>query len=163
MGKECRKCNITKEDIEFGRSKQNLDKLSSYCKNCERIRSRERTREWYYVDIEKSRRLGRENYHRHIKEYREKQKESRRRLRKLAFEAYSEGKPKCACCGETEEKFLSIDHINGGGTKERRMGKGGGHFLYRRLKKEGYPIGYQVLCYNCNFSKGVWGRCPHRN
>ena len=33
---------------------------------------------------------------------------------------YSEGQPKCACCGEKELSFLTIDHINGKGNIHRK-------------------------------------------
>jgi hypothetical protein len=56
---------------------------------------------------------------------------------------------------------LSIDHVNGGGTEQRRTGMKGSIF-YRWLKKEGYPRGYQVLCHNCNQAKGFYGECPHQ-
>ena len=32
---------------------------------------------------------------------------------------------------------------------------------YRWLKNHNYPEGFQVLCYNCNLPKGVYGVCPH--
>lgn len=87
-----------------------------------------------------------------------------RRLRRKAYEAY--GGPKCACCGETEPLFLSIDHVNGGGNAHRKAikaaGEAGGGF-YQWLKKKGYPPGFQVLCQNCNVGK--WrngGVCPHQ-
>lgn len=114
------------------------------------------------ADPEGYRKRNRDQYHKYREYFLKRQKEDRQRLRRLAFAAYAtDGQVKCACCGENQEKFLSIDHINGGGTKERRDNGGGGHFLYRRLKKLSYPAGFQLLCYNCNFSKGVWGKCPH--
>jgi hypothetical protein len=69
---------------------------------------------------------------------------------------------KCECCGETNFEFLTLDHINGGGNKERTTtAKGFG--LYRRLIKEGFPReGYRLLCMNCNFSLGKYGYCPHK-
>lgn len=75
---------------------------------------------------------------------------------------YAGGTPKCACCGETEPKFLSIDHINGGGLQERMANGGrGATGFYLSLKRRGYPEGYQVLCHNCNQAKGHYGACPH--
>ena len=69
---------------------------------------------------------------------------------------------KCACCGETEEKFLSIDHIDGGGAEHRRsIGMRGGGQFYCWLRREGFPAGFQVLCMNCNHAKGNYGACPH--
>lgn len=68
---------------------------------------------------------------------------------------------RCACCGEIEEKFLCIDHINGGGRAHRKaIGLRGGN-IYRWLAQHDYPSGFQVLCYNCNSSKGIYGICPH--
>src|ERR1035438_5089999 len=70
-------------------------------------------------------------------------------------------KAKCACCGELDIHFLTIDHINGGGCEQRRqMGKGA--TIYSWLKNHNYPSGYQVLCYNCNCAKGHYGECPHK-
>ncbi len=70
---------------------------------------------------------------------------------------------KCACCGETELAFLTIDHIDGGGCKHRRsLNMGAGVQFYRKLLREGCPSGYQVLCFNCNMGRAVnGGVCPH--
>jgi len=69
---------------------------------------------------------------------------------------------------ETEMGFLSLDHINNDGAADRtkrygaRNKSGGGGEFYRRLKKEGWPTGFQVLCMNCNFGKRIYGGvCPH--
>jgi hypothetical protein len=74
-----------------------------------------------------------------------------------AIEHYSSGSFSCACCGENFVEFLEIDHIKGGGQKHRQtLGKGStmGNWFYNWLYKNNYPIGYQVLCSNCNFVKG---------
>lgn len=74
---------------------------------------------------------------------------------------YSKGTPRCACCGETEVKFLGIDHINGNGSKERKTLRRGDTATY--LRTSGLPDGYQVLCHNCNLAKGFYGVCPHQD
>jgi hypothetical protein len=66
---------------------------------------------------------------------------------------------KCACCGETHYEFLAIDHINGGGSKQKREVYGS--HLYEWLIKNNFPEGYRVLCHNCNTSLGHYGYCPH--
>lgn len=66
----------------------------------------------------------------------------------------------CACCGETLIQFLQIDHIDGRRTEGIRD-EAFGSALYSRLRKEGWPSGFQVLCANCNFAKGMYSRCPH--
>lgn len=83
----------------------------------------------------------------------------RRKL--FVLQKYSQAIPSCACCGELEIKFLSIDHINGGGNKHRKK-IGGGSGFYLWLKNHKFPKGYQVLCLNCNFAKGLYGVCPHK-
>lgn len=65
----------------------------------------------------------------------------------------------CICCKESNLVFLAIDHLNGGGSKERAK-VGHGTQFYRWLIKNNYPEGYQVLCHNCNFAKRM-GPCPH--
>jgi hypothetical protein len=34
--------------------------------------------------------------------------------------------------------------------------------VYRSLRNQGYPPGYQVLCHNCNWAKYAYGECPHQ-
>ena len=82
------------------------------------------------------------------------------RQEKLRFIAAYGGK--CECCGETNPEFLSLDHINGGGQVDRAV-RGTGEYLYRAVRREGYPTDkYRLLCLNCNFSYGHYGYCPHR-
>jgi len=78
----------------------------------------------------------------------------RRRLKAEVIEHYG---GHCACCGAAELVFLAIDHINGGGNKVRKTGE----HLYRSLKANSYPLGFRVLCHNCNFAFSVSGECPH--
>ena len=70
--------------------------------------------------------------------------------------------PCCNCCGEHEFLiFLSIDHITD--RKNVTHGKGyAGTRMYRYLRRNGYPSGYQVLCINCNSAKSDSGICPHK-
>lgn len=28
-------------------------------------------------------------------------------------------------------------------------------------EKNKYPEGFQILCMNCNWGKGIYGECPH--
>ena len=69
----------------------------------------------------------------------------------------------CRCCGESWPVFLTIDHIKrGSGAKHRRkIGKGGTR-MYRWLRRNGWPKGFQVLCWNCNHAKHCKIKCPHQ-
>lgn len=90
--------------------------------------------------------------------------------RQLADEVIAHYGGKCACCGETERLFLSIDHINNDGAEHRRsinpkaVSNGKGVGVYHWLRKNGYPEGFQVLCMNCNCGKARnGGVCPHQS
>lgn len=86
------------------------------------------------------------------------------KLRDEVFEAY--GGRKCACCGETEPLFLSIDHIDNDGAEMRKNGthSRGGTAFYQWLRKSGFPKDFQVLCMNCNTGKHRnGGACPHQS
>lgn len=83
-------------------------------------------------------------------------------LKQEVYAAY--GGYRCACCGETHEEFLTVDHVKGDGKKHRlEVGSGGrGFALYRWLKRHKFPEGFQILCMNCNFALGHSGYCPHK-
>lgn len=68
----------------------------------------------------------------------------------------------CACCGEREIVFLTVDHKNNDGAAHRRsLGIPAGFKFYRWLVDAGFPADLQLLCYNCNCSKQRVGECPH--
>jgi hypothetical protein len=80
-------------------------------------------------------------------------------LRLLAFQHYSQGSIRCECCGEVRLPFLTIDHVEGGGSSHRRELNSS---IYKWLKKTGYPSGFRILCYNCNMAYAFLGFCPHK-
>lgn len=89
----------------------------------------------------------------------EKQKEYRLKIKLEVFSHYCNGEIKCQCCSEKIIEFLSIDHVDGGGTKHRKqIGRGN---LYRWLINNNFPNNYRVLCHNCNQAIGIYGKCPH--
>jgi hypothetical protein len=82
-----------------------------------------------------------------------------RRAKAKVFRHYGR---KCACCGESNPGFLSIDHVNGCGTALRKIHGNGGR-LYLWLIKNGFPEGFQTLCINCNIGRARnGGICPHK-
>lgn len=76
----------------------------------------------------------------------------------------------CACCGESEPKFLALDHVNGGGSKHRRENDDGsprnstrgGYGMVAWAKRNGYPATLRVLCHNCNWATAHGRVCPHQ-
>ena len=91
-----------------------------------------------------------------------KRREARIAIRAEVFAAYGN---KCACCGEAEQAFLSVDHVKNNGAEHRRsggIGLGSSGF-YQWLKRQGFPKKeYQLLCMNCNWAKRTTGQCPHK-
>lgn len=95
----------------------------------------------------------------HLPQHKKRCREWRGRLRASVLAAY--GGAICACCGVTEDAFLSLDHIHGGGFKHRQVEDVKRAGLYRWLKNNNFPPGYRVLCMNCNHAIGIKGHCPH--
>jgi hypothetical protein len=80
------------------------------------------------------------------------------KLRNTVVDGYG---AKCACCGETCRAFLALDHVNGGGNKQRKEAGPSAH--YADALRRNYPPDYQLLCHNCNIAKSIQGVCPHQN
>ncbi len=94
-----------------------------------------------------------------LKEYkRQHWKEVWKKERKEVLDHYGN---MCVCCKETQEEFLTIDHIHGGGNKHKKEMKISN--IYKWLIKNNFPEGFRLLCYNCNCSLGFRGYCPHGN
>lgn len=90
--------------------------------------------------------------------YNAQRRRNKKQIKIACFEAY--GGCFCKRCDESDLDILCLDHISHNGSedkrnrvKNRKWYKGGGHMLYRMLKQEKYPPGYQVLCANCNLKK----------
>ena len=84
--------------------------------------------------------------------------------RLVVLNHYSGGTMKCNCCGESIERFLTVDHINNDGAKHRRENPKVKKSIYKWLLQNNFPTGYQILCMNCNFGKQYNnGICPHKN
>ncbi len=143
-----------------------------FCPTCKKPAYREGQRIWrrkfYYQnrekEIKKVRLWQQKNSERYHSSRREYELRKLRRAIPLVIGHYSGGTFGCACCGQKERDFLTIDHVKGNGNREsKELGiPRGGSPLYRWLVRNGYPPGYQVLCINCNMSKAKNGVCVHR-
>lgn len=93
----------------------------------------------------------------------EVQRIRRLKLKDQVFDHYGRV---CACCGETEESFLTIDHVNNDGAAHRKaLGnrQGAGPRLYLDIIRRGFPADFEVACYNCNCGRAkTKGVCAHK-
>jgi hypothetical protein len=105
---------------------------------------------------------GKVYYRKHAQEQKDYENNRNKQRRYVVLCHYGGNPPKCACCGENTIEFLSIDHVNNDGFKHRKL-VGGGSSLNKWLVKHNFPIGFQILCHNCNCAKGFYGKCPHMN
>lgn len=141
--KVCKRCVKVKQSKEFVNSK---GAESPHCHECRRYAA-----EWR---VKRRRRLSAEE----LDEQRRKERARARVYRDKVLAHYGLC---CACCGESQKEFLAIDHIEGGGGKERKK-VGGGSVFYSWLIGQGFPAGYRTLCHNCNMAIAFYGVCPHQ-
>lgn len=142
--KRCIKCKRLLSVNYFYKSNLNKDGLRGECKNC----VNRRLKEWYSKNK---------------KHVRQRAKGYRLKIKIEVLGHYASGLLRCACCGDSHIEFLSIDHIDGGGTKHRKKIRISGNKFYFWLRRNNYPKGYRVLCNNCNMAFGAYGYCPHRS
>lgn len=162
--KECKTCHQLKPEADFERSKTKSG-YGANCADCHKSYRREWWRQSYRANPEPHKIINRRAYYAHPERMKELRKARARQIKLKVLSMLSKGMPVCKCCGETTIEFLAVDHIHGGGLKERRETgrKGGGAFYLHVLKIENPHVRYQVLCHNCNLSKGFYGQCPHKN
>ena len=89
--------------------------------------------------------------------HKQNQQDYNRRKKAEVTERYG---GECACCGEHRMEFLCLHHKLNNGNEERKRY----HYasVWRIAIKRGFPDDYEVLCYNCNNAKEVYGACPHQ-
>lgn len=70
---------------------------------------------------------------------------------------------RCRCCLVDDFDKLTVDHVHNDGSKWRKENGNNHVTVYRRISKDLYPEGmFQLLCWNCNFSKHLGrGLCVH--
>lgn len=137
---------------------------SRKCRSCMAAYQRQMTRKHrekykiYYAERHKQRRQD----DAWISAARKRNRDRWATLRDAAIRVY--GGYRCACCGETEPTFLTLDHVFNDGSAHRKEIGGRGAQIFKWLRDHGYPAGFQVLCFNCNLGKSLnGGICPHES
>ncbi|MBA7662760.1 hypothetical protein ES703_70793 [subsurface metagenome] len=157
--KRCSRCGETKPLDDFYRDSRSKDQHDAWCKDC----FNKYRQVWRETHRDREALKAHERYLKN-KDQNIRNSSARYQQRKISLVAhYSSNTNGCACCGESDIRFLSIDHINGNGNQHRKkIGCTSGENFYRWLIREGMPEGYQVLCYNCNMARAFYGTCPHQ-
>lgn len=70
----------------------------------------------------------------------------------LKLQVFNHYGMQCARCGEKEIQYLTIDHIDNSGSQHRKQI---GTQIFPWLKRNNYPNNFQILCFNCNYSKAT--------
>ncbi len=107
---------------------------------------------------------SRQYYQRHRKEVLMRQRTTRYKNKIGVLSHYGGTPPKCICCGERNDKFLTIDHVNNDGYSERKKLKHNPiRKTYKYIIENNFPNEFQILCMNCNWGKMMNdGICPHK-
>jgi hypothetical protein len=147
MEKLCKTCGHVKPLEEFGKIKSGH---RGKCKTC----WSQYTRDYYAANPDA--RTARIAYN---KQYRSSFKDK-------VFDLLGH---ECACCGESEEIFLTLDHVHNDGADHRRElgsqhGGSSTDKVWRWLVKNPDQVDrFQILCYNCNCGRrDNGGVCPHQ-
>lgn len=148
----CRKCWNAQKKIKRDSNPEKYRKLERE----KRLRLKQSNPEkyWARVRAQESRRKGKRTFS--SPKQLEQRRKQRIRLKIEVLTHYCGGLPKCKC-GYEDIRALSIDHTNGGGGRHRKELKEiyGHTKIYQWLKNNGYPLGFQVLCMNCQFIKRI--------
>lgn len=129
----------------------------AHCKACQNKKTQQWVTENHERDKQRRNELAKTRYKENRRRY---AREYYQRIKSKAYDHYGR---ECACCGESEEMFLSLDHINNDGAQSRKENglSNANDFLHWIIKND-YPDNIQTLCYNCNLGKHRnGGICPH--
>lgn len=136
----CSRCEQEKDLSNFHKSKNQSRGIVSFCKDCNIKRDIERK--------PKKKLNSREYYLNH----KSKIKDKYNNIRNTVIDYYGRF---CVCCGDNRSEFLTIEHKNRSG-KEHRIKYKNQTAVYKDIIKQGFPKDkFEILCYNCNLSKGV--------
>ncbi len=157
--KRCPKCDQWLAREAFSPDKRRPDGLACHCRACKhayhvaykarkgdahRKSSNAAKRKYLQSNPEARKSVNRKRYLRKVKE------------RDTVLDQYG---AVCVCCRERERRFLTVDHVDGGGNAHRKAVSN----VYAAVIREGFPVDrYQILCINCNWGRAFNnGICPH--
>lgn len=163
--KLCGACKIEFPLEMFGKHSRNPDGLQYCCRRCKsesdrisRLKNLDNIKQHkkeYYLE-NKNHIIEKVNQYISVNRNKHNQwtTQSKLNLKTKVFNHYCNNEIKCENCEQLELELLTIDHIHGNGNQHRKeVGINTGYSTYSWLKKNNYPEGFQVLCWNCQYRK----------
>ena len=151
--KTCPKCKQEKPLTAFSADNNKKDGVRSWCREC-----CGKARKLYYLNNKEKLISATVKWRNDNPEKaRLASKKIREELKRQVVSGYG---GRCSCCGETSMAFLTIDHINGGGQKHRKL-RYNSYGVYKEIIQRDFPDEFRVLCMNCNFAIRYGDKCPH--
>lgn len=152
MDKQCSKCGVARSITSF---KLTRGKRGTICRQCRNRKTRELGRCYHCYKPKNEC---------HCKITKSKRTAAKRLQDKERVIQHYGGKCQCQGCEENRLPFLTIDHIDGNGSKHRKLNRQANSNIWEVIIKENFPETYQILCWNCNCAKGQSQSCPvHSN
>ena len=164
------KARLVKKQLANQRAGRTIRNTEKWCPKCKKIKARKHFREI----PSKFDTQGRHLLYAYCKpcqtivvlEWADKnnpRKRERQRVYRLAVrdKVFTHYGGKCTCCGEFRIEFLTLDHIMEDGATHRKTGVGASN-LIMWAQARNYPNTIQILCWNCNHAKHIYGECPHK-
>ena len=141
----CKICKLLKPLNKFVKNRRMKRGFGTICKSC----NNEKVKNFYKGDEEIA--LAK---HKHALV-------AAKWIEDLKFEVISHY-GSCYCCGENRIEFLTLDHIDGGGSVHRKEVNHTGSRYYVWVRNNNYPEGLRTACMNCNMGTRFNKVCPHK-
>jgi len=154
----CKSCEQEKELARFQKMKGGKFYFRKFCIPCWSAERNGYQSAWREKNSDRLKIYDRIKYRKNPEYQAETRRRHYQKWKKVVFDHYGH---ECACCGESEPKFLTIDHADDNGAEHRKE-VAPGSTLFRWLVDNGFPKSFRILCFNCNSGRyHNGGVCPH--
>lgn len=150
--RKCKICKVEYNKMYSATHREELNKKSKIYYFANKENYRRIRKQWRAANKEVVTETKRKSYLKNRLNILNSQREYGKTIKNRVMAHYGNGESKCVSCGFSDINALSIDHVNGNGSSHRKEVGSGGRF-YHWLIRNNYPLGFQVLCYNCNWLK----------
>lgn len=165
--KPCQRCRKWLSYESYTKQVSAKDGLCPVCRECKAQCNLEWRKRHHEENLERKRAYYYEHRERILKR-RAHNLSHTKRLAVLRQEVFNHYGNKCYCCGLSDPRFLTIEHLSNDGSALRyKNGSGSrtaGTTMYRQIIDAGFPADIALACYNCNCARSFHSKgqqCPH--